>query len=115
MKPNKNLSWRYRRVCYLLRQTSGSIALRGWRCTLARMQQVFQLPGPTLDDALPLMSLNTSCLAFALLAPITLQVVTPVGWNLTYMLAFLRSPLRHDVHASLSSKSLTRRGQSADR
>ena len=52
-----NLHWRLKRLGYLWQRTRGSLALRGWRGTLARMRQEFQ-SRPELDEALALLEEN---------------------------------------------------------
>lgn len=72
------------------------MALRGWRGTLARVQQEFQRR-PTLDDSLQVEPLEVSFEPFAL--PTSGQplvsVVIPVYGKLEYTLACLRSIVRH--------------------
>ena len=72
------------------------MALRGWRGTLARVQQEFQRR-PTLDDTLQVEPLDVSFEPFAL--PTSEQplvsVIIPVYGKLEYTLACLRSIVRH--------------------
>jgi len=72
------------------------VALRGWRGTLARVQQEFQRR-PTLDDTLQVEPLDVSFEPFAL--PTSEQplvsVIIPVYGKLEYTLACLRSIVRH--------------------
>jgi O-antigen biosynthesis protein len=95
-----NLHWRLKRLGYLWQRTRGSIALRGWRGTLARMRQEFQ-SRPELDEALALLPLDEPFAPFAL--PLSDQpqvsVIVPVHGKLAYTLACLRSLARHGAQA----------------
>ncbi|EIL98462.1 hypothetical protein UUA_11848 [Rhodanobacter thiooxydans LCS2] len=90
------MHWRLKRLGYLWQRTRGSLALRGWRGTLARMRQEFQ-SRPELDEALALLPLDEPFVPFAL--PVSDQpqvsVVIPVHGELAHTLACLRSLARH--------------------
>ncbi|NMW24250.1 glycosyltransferase, partial [Rhodanobacter denitrificans] len=94
------MHWRLKRLGYLWQRTRGSLALRGWRGTLARMRQEFQ-SRPELDEALALLPLDEPFAPFAL--PVSDQpqvsVVIPVHGKLAYTLACLRSLARHGAQA----------------
>ena len=72
------------------------MALRGWRGTLARVQQEFQRR-PAIDDSLDVAPLDVPFVPFAL--PVTampvVSVIIPVHGKLAYTLACLRSLVRH--------------------
>jgi len=76
------------------------VALRGWRGTLARVQQEFQRR-PSFDDSLQVEPLDVPFEAFAL--PVSEQplvsVIIPVYGKLEYTLACLRSIARHAPNA----------------
>ncbi|WP_235577664.1 glycosyltransferase [Rhodanobacter sp. Root480] len=94
------LSWRLKRLGYLLQRTRGSFALRGIRGTLARMRQEFE-SRPERDEALALLPLDEPFTPFAL--PVSNQpqvsVIIPVHGKLAYTLACLRSLARHGAQA----------------
>jgi cellulose synthase/poly-beta-1,6-N-acetylglucosamine synthase-like glycosyltransferase len=94
------LSWRLKRLGYLLQRTRGSFALRGIRGTLARMHQEFA-SRPERDEALALLPLDKPFTPFAL--PVSDQpqvsVIIPVHGKLAYTLACLRSLARHGAQA----------------
>lgn len=94
------LSWRLKRLGYLLQRTRGSFALRGIRGTLARMRQEFE-SRPQHDEALALLPRDEPFTPFAL--PVSDQprvsVITPVHGKLAYTLACLRSLARHGAQA----------------
>ncbi len=90
------LQWRFRRVSFLLQRLRGSLALRGWRDTLARVAQEFRLR-PATDDSLQLLSLDQPFAPFALPtspAP-RVSVIVPVHGKFVYTIACLRSLARH--------------------
>lgn len=95
-----NLHWRLKRLGYLWQRTRGSLALRGWRGTLARMRQEFQ-SRPELDEALALLPLDEPFAPFAL--PLSdrpqVSVIIPVHGELAHTLACLRSLVRHGAQA----------------
>lgn len=95
-----NLQWRLKRLRYLWQRMQGSIALRGWRGTLARMRQQFEA-SPGLDGELTLLPLDEPFAPFAL--PTSGQpqvsVVIPVHGKLAYTLACLRSLARCGAQA----------------
>ncbi|MEP6897742.1 MAG: glycosyltransferase [Rhodanobacter sp.] len=95
-----NLSWRLKRLRYLLQRTRSSIALRGWSGTFARARQEFQ-PRPAFDHELALLSLDQPFAPFALSISATPQVsiVIPIHGKLAYTLACLRSLAQHVVQA----------------
>lgn len=74
----------------------GSVALRGWRGTLARVRQEFERR-PTFDDSLHVEPFETPFEPFAL--PTSEQplvsVIIPVHGKLAYTLGCLRSIVRH--------------------
>ncbi|MEP7186003.1 MAG: glycosyltransferase, partial [Rhodanobacter sp.] len=90
-----------KRLGYLWQRTRGSIALRGWRGTLARMQQEFQ-SRPDTDAALSLLPLNEPFAPFALpLAESPLvSIIIPVHGELAHTLACLRSLTKHGAQAA---------------
>ena len=83
-----------------MQRTRASIALRGWRGTLARMQQEFQ-SRPEHDDVLDLLPLNEAFAPFALPVSDTphVSIVIPVHGKLAYTLACLRSLAKHGAKA----------------
>ncbi|MGN6225941.1 MAG: glycosyltransferase [Dyella sp.] len=90
------LSWRLKRLAYILRRLRGSVALRGWRGTLSRIRQEFQ-PPPARDDSLELIALDEPFTPFALPSaeqPVV-SVVIPVYGERAYTVACLRSLARH--------------------
>ncbi|RCS31497.1 glycosyltransferase [Rhodanobacter denitrificans] len=94
------MHWRLKRLGYLWQRTRGSLALRGWRGTLARMRQEFQ-SRPELDEALTLLPLDEPFTPFAV--PLSEQprvsVIIPVHGELAHTLACLRSLVRHGAQA----------------
>ncbi|MHB1058758.1 MAG: glycosyltransferase [Rhodanobacter sp.] len=96
-----NLPWRLKRLGYLWQRMRGSIALRGWRGTLARMRQQFEA-SPGLDGELVLLPLDEPFAPFALPTNDRPQVsvVIPVHGKLAYTLACLRSLARCGAQAS---------------
>ncbi|MGN6237772.1 glycosyltransferase [Dyella sp.] len=97
---NGKLSWRVKRIAYLLQRLRGSVALRGWRGTLARIRQEFR-PAETDDQALSLVALDEPFAPFALPAPARplVSVVIPVHGKREYTVACLRSLARHGTEA----------------
>jgi len=83
-----------------VQRTRASIALRGWRGTLARMRQEFQ-SRPEHDDVLDLLPLNEAFAPFAM--PVShmphVSIVIPVHGKLAYTLACLRSLAKHGAKA----------------
>jgi len=94
------LSWRLKRIAYLLQRLRGSVALRGWRGTLARVRQEFQ-PIAARDESLALIALDEPFAPFALPAPDApkVSVVIPVHGKCAYTIACLRSLARHGAAA----------------
>ena len=95
------LSWRLKRLGYLAQRIRASLALRGWRDTLARMRQEFQ-PVPERDDTLELLPLDEPFAPFALPssdAP-RVSIVIPMHGKLVYTLACLRSLAKHGAQAA---------------
>jgi GT2 family glycosyltransferase len=94
------LSWRLKRLGYLLQRTRGSIALRGWSATLKRIGLEFR-SRPAGDDALSLLPLDEPFAPFAL--PVAreprVSIVIPVHGKLAYTLACLRSLTRYETQA----------------
>ncbi|KLD62592.1 hypothetical protein Y882_15275 [Dyella japonica DSM 16301] len=96
MALSARLTWRFKRLNYALQRFRGSVALRGWRGTLARVQQEFQRR-PSVDDSLQVEPLEVPFGPFALPTceqPLV-SVVIPVYGKLEYTLACLRSIVRH--------------------
>ena len=97
---SSSLTWRARRLYYLMQRVTGSVLQRGLRGTTERIaqelrQRTMQLPALTLesmDDSALLFSLPTSA------AP-KVSVIIPVHGKLNYTLACLRSIARHGAHA----------------
>ncbi|BFI96972.1 MAG: glycosyltransferase [Rhodanobacter sp.] len=94
------LTWRLKRIAYLLQRLRGSVALRGWRGTLARVRQEFQ-PVAAHDDSLALIALDEPFAPFALPCPSApkVSVVVPVHGKCAYTVACLRSLARHGADA----------------
>lgn len=93
---NDKLSWRIKRLAYVLQRVRASLALRGWRGTLARIRQEFR-PAATHDQTLSLIALDEPFAPFALPAsehPLV-SVVIPVHGKREYTVACLRSLARH--------------------
>ncbi|MGA0588072.1 glycosyltransferase [Dyella sp. KRB-257] len=90
------LAWRLKRVDFLLQRARASLALRGWRGTLARIRQEFR-PTATHDQTLSLIALDEPFAPFALPAPQRprVSVVIPVHGRREYTVACLRSLARH--------------------
>ncbi|WP_064504831.1 glycosyltransferase [Frateuria defendens] len=95
------MSWRLKRLRYLLQRLRGSLALRGWRGTLARVRQEFE-HRPATDESLALEPLDVPFAPFALPTSETpaVSVIVPVHGKLAYTLACLRSIARHGAAAS---------------
>jgi GT2 family glycosyltransferase/glycosyltransferase involved in cell wall biosynthesis len=79
----------------------GSIALRGWRGTLARVRQEFEAR-PALAEDLALLPLDEPFTPFALpqAAAPQVSIVIPIHGKLAYTLACLRSLARHGAKAA---------------
>lgn len=94
------LQWRARRMGFLLQRLRGSVALRGWRSTLARVAQEFQ-SRPERDDELSLLPLDTPFTPFALpvAAEPLVSIIIPIHGKLAYTLTCLRSLARHGAQA----------------
>lgn len=94
------LSWRLKRLGYLLQRARGSVALRGWSATLKRIGQELR-PRAALDDALSLLPLDEPFAPFALpeAREPRVSVVIPVHGKLAYTLACLRSLVRYEAQA----------------
>ncbi len=90
------LTWRLKRLNYVLQRFRGSVALRGWRGTLARVRQEFE-DRPAIDDSLDVEPLDVPFTPFALPVAETpsVSVIIPVYGKLPYTLACLRSLRRH--------------------
>ncbi|HKU17728.1 MAG TPA: glycosyltransferase [Candidatus Saccharimonadales bacterium] len=90
------LIWRFKRLNYVLQRFRSSVALRGWRGTLARVWQEFE-PRPALDGTLDVEPFEVPFEPFAL--PTSDQplvsVIIPVYGKVDYTLACLRSMVRH--------------------
>ena len=82
-------------------RTRGSVALRGWRGTLARMRQEFQ-SRPALDDALALLPLDEPAALFSV--PFAdrplVSIIIPVHGKLAHTLACLRSLARYGAEVA---------------
>jgi len=87
-------------LSYLAQRTRASLALRGWRGTLARMRQEFQ-SRPERDDTLELLPLDEPFAPFGLPVSDTprVSIVIPVHGKLAYTLACLRSLAKHGAQA----------------
>ncbi|WP_243039107.1 glycosyltransferase [Dyella sedimenti] len=100
MTLSARLTWRFKRLNYALQRFRGSVALRGWRGTLARVRQEFERR-PTLDDSLHVESLDAPFTPFAL--PTSEQplvsVIIPIHGKVAYTLACLRSLVRNAADA----------------
>ncbi|PXV57245.1 Glycosyltransferase, GT2 family [Dyella jiangningensis] len=94
------LTWRLKRLNYALQRLRGSVALRGWRGTFARIRQEFE-HRPTFDDTLHVEPLDVPFAPFVL--PTSEQpqvsVIIPIHGKVAYTLACLRSIARHAPNA----------------
>ena len=90
-----------KRLGYLAQRTRASLALRGWRGTLARVRQEFQ-SRPGHDDTLALLPLDAAFAPFALPVSDTplVSIVIPIHGKLAYTLACLRSLAKHGAQAT---------------
>jgi len=90
------ISWRLKRLRYLLQRVGGSMAQRGLRGTLARIAQDFH-PRPAQDATWQLEALDTPFAPFAL--PCSemprVSVIVPIHGKLAYTVACLRSIAQH--------------------
>jgi GT2 family glycosyltransferase len=79
----------------------GSVALRGWRGTLARVRQEFEAR-PTLAEDLELLPLDEPFASFVLpqAAAPQVSIVIPIHGKLAYTLACLRSLAQHGAKAA---------------
>ena len=97
------LSWRIKRLNYLYRRLTTSIALRGWRGTFARVKDEFS-NRPHIDDSLPMAALDEPFQPFALPTfngrP-QVSVIIPVHGKVEYTIACLHSIARQAPRASL--------------
>lgn len=91
-----NLSWRARRLKYALQRVRGSIALRGWQGTWARVRQEFEVRAE-VDDKLFLLPLNMAFSPFVLptTAAPQVSIIIPAYGKLQYTLACVRSLAQH--------------------
>lgn len=96
-----NLQWRFKRLGYQLQRMRGSIALRGWRGTLARVRQELKTR-PAMADDLELLPLDEPFAPFSLpqAAAPRVSIVIPIHGKLAYTLACLRSLARHGAKAA---------------
>lgn len=94
------ISWRLKRLRYLLQRVRGSMAQRGLHGTVARITQEFRRH-PTQDATWQLEALDTPFAPFAL--PCSemprVSVIVPIHGKLPYTLACLRSIARHGAAA----------------
>ena len=96
------MSWRLKRLRYLLQRVAGSVARRGWRGTLQRIGQEFQ-PRPALDPERELLPLDEPFAPFTVPRAETprVSVIIPVYGQLPYTLACLRSIVRYAPEAAI--------------
>ena len=94
------LGWKLRRLGYLLRRVRTSLALRGWRGTLARIGQALRPPAMQ-GEALDLLPLDAPFEPFAMptAAAPRVSVIIPVHGQLAHTLACLRSIACHGAAA----------------
>ena len=94
------LGWKLRRLGYLLRRVRTSLALRGWRGTLARIGQALRPPAMQ-GEALDLLPLDAPFAPFAVptAAAPRVSVIIPVHGQLAHTLTCLRSIARHGAAA----------------
>jgi GT2 family glycosyltransferase len=94
------LIWRFKRLNYVLQRFRGSVALRGWRGTFARVRQEFERR-PTFDGTLDVEPFDVPFEPFALPTsgrPLV-SVIIPIHGKIEYTLACLRSIARHAPEA----------------
>lgn len=79
-----------------MQRLRGSIALRGWRGTFARVRQEFEAR-PVLDESLDVEPLDVAFVPFVVPSSVNprVSIVIPVYGKLEYTLACLRSIARH--------------------
>lgn len=89
---SNHLSWRYRRLRSLTQRMRISIALRGWRGTLARISQEL-VRRPAEDDSLDMLPVGTALgeLALPTSKVPEVSIVIPVYGKIEYSLACLHS------------------------
>ena len=94
------LGWKLRWLGYLLRRVRTSLALRGWRGTLARIGQALRPPAMQ-GEALDLLPLDAPFEPFAMptAAAPRVSVIIPVHGQLAHTLACLRSIACHGAAA----------------
>jgi GT2 family glycosyltransferase/glycosyltransferase involved in cell wall biosynthesis len=94
------ISWRLKRLRYLLQRVAGSMAQRGMRGTVARIAQEFHRR-PAQEAGWRLEPLDTPFAPFALpcSARPHVSVIVPMHGKLAYTLACLRSIARHGADA----------------
>ena len=98
---SSTISWRLKRLRYLMQRVGGSMAQRGLRGTVARIAQEFR-PRAATDASWQLEPLDAPFTPFALPcseAP-RVSVIVPVYGKLPYTLACLRSIARHGADAA---------------
>lgn len=90
------LIWRFKRLNYILQRFRGSVALRGWRGTFARVRQEFE-HRPSFDNTLDVEPFDIPFELFTV--PTSKQplvsVIIPIHGKVEYTLACLRSIVRH--------------------
>lgn len=98
---SSRLTWRLKRLHYALQRFRGSVALRGWRGTLARVRQQLE-SRPAVDDSLNVEPIDVPFAAFTLptASKALVSVIIPVYGKLPYTLACLRSLQRHVPNAA---------------
>jgi len=91
-----------KRLGYILQRIRSSVALRGWRSTLARATQEFATR-PAADASLELLQLDEQFVPFVL--PVSddpaVSIIIPVHGKLAYTLACLRSLVRYPAQARI--------------
>lgn len=95
------ISWRLRRFVFLLRRCRTSLALRGFRGTLARAREIVVRRPAAPDRTLALLPLNEPFEPFALPVAIAprVSVIVPVHGQLAHTLACLHSIALHGAKA----------------
>jgi GT2 family glycosyltransferase/glycosyltransferase involved in cell wall biosynthesis len=99
--PSGTLTWRIKRLRYVLQRIAGSMSRRGLRATVARMMSEFRKP-PAADRAWTLEPLDAPFTPFTIAASDAprVSVIIPVHGQLPYTLACLRSIAHHGADAA---------------